>query len=250
MRSRAFTIIELMVSIGMIGLLLGILLPALAGARERAREAQSLANLHNLGITITAYTQLHKGAFPFPPRDPGGITGWGPVVWHPSGDRRSDGAIIVYIAGPWDAWAWWPALLHDVAPWNEHFESWISPGTRLDSRSDPAWSNAPVAVGYFYSNSFLGKPVIWSSSPASEADIGPIISDMVAHPSAKAIFFDAVRAYLRTITPTSPRPVLFVDGAASLRLDADATPPVRNQLTHFTPRLYHDTPWGVQGRDF
>ncbi len=244
---RGFSLIELMVVVGVVGALLGILLPALAAARERTQETRSLANLHNLGLTVAAHSAHHKGFFPFPHKDAGSDS-YGPFVWHPSGDRRNRDAVLIYTTNVWSASQWWPALLHDVAPWREHYESWLSPGMRRSGRDAPPWTGA--SVGYFYSNSFLAKPRVWSGGPASEADIGPVSVDMVAAPSAKVIFFDAVRAYLRRATPHTPRPLLFVDGAAALRLDRDATAPVQNPLHRRAPQRYHDTPLGAKGRDF
>jgi len=63
-RRKAFTLIELLVSISIIAILIGILIPALAGAREQARIVRSGANLQQQGLAITMYLSDHVEALP------------------------------------------------------------------------------------------------------------------------------------------------------------------------------------------
>lgn len=65
---RAFTLIELLVVVGIIGLLVGILLPVLSRARAAAESARCLSNLHQLGIATAQYESETKGFLPYPTR--------------------------------------------------------------------------------------------------------------------------------------------------------------------------------------
>ena len=63
-RRPAFTLIELLVVIAVIAILIAVLLPAVQQVRERARAAQCLSNLKNLGLAIQNYESMHRV---FPP---------------------------------------------------------------------------------------------------------------------------------------------------------------------------------------
>jgi prepilin-type processing-associated H-X9-DG protein len=57
----AFTLVELLVVIGIIAVLISVLLPTLAGARRAAETAQSLSNLRQIGQGFAMYSSEHLG---------------------------------------------------------------------------------------------------------------------------------------------------------------------------------------------
>ena len=67
-RRRAFTLVELLVVIGIIAVLISMLLPALNRAREQARAAKCLSNLRQLTMATLGYCNFNKGFFPGPGR--------------------------------------------------------------------------------------------------------------------------------------------------------------------------------------
>jgi prepilin-type N-terminal cleavage/methylation domain-containing protein/prepilin-type processing-associated H-X9-DG protein len=70
----AFTLVELLIVIGIIAVLTAILMPALNKARDQAKRAQCMASLRDLGIAVHVYASENDGCLP-------AFTGGGNWLW-------------------------------------------------------------------------------------------------------------------------------------------------------------------------
>lgn len=128
-RRRAFTLIELLIVVAILGILMSILLPALFMVSEQARQSQARAELRTLATALESY------------RDD-----WG--VYPPDGGAASTTALFRYLDGdPANGGPRTPYYDFDldrVNPAGEFLDPWGLPysydeleSERLTSRGDP-----------------------------------------------------------------------------------------------------------------
>src|ERR1700722_5755813 len=73
--AAGFTLIELLVVISIISILAALLLPALSSAKQRARTAQCISNLHQVSLAMKMYADDFQGLFP----ESGGMISWNQI---------------------------------------------------------------------------------------------------------------------------------------------------------------------------
>jgi prepilin-type N-terminal cleavage/methylation domain-containing protein/prepilin-type processing-associated H-X9-DG protein len=112
-----FTLVELLVVIGIIGVLIAILLPALARAREAARTVACASNIRQIGIACLAYAGRNQGLLPVPVLGTNLMGGrpesaiWATAV--PGILDFSQGTLIPDLGGPKSAEALFKCPSHD-----------------------------------------------------------------------------------------------------------------------------------------
>ena len=236
-----FTIIELMMVIGIIAILIGILLPSLARVRGSAVRTVGLSNIRQLHLAVQMYVNDSSGIYPstqdgrsYPTT---GLPG-GPLVGFPY----------------WQIHETWTGVIIDQLPYAENVEILISPNSlRLED------DFAPWPSSYKYATAFAGQPRLWSGRDL----IDPLAlrvaarEHQVVFPSAKTLLWDAEMAWLFERTTNSLGDALdlttmaMADGSASLRAPADAELPTPNAIGHaFSDRRLYNTTDGVRGRDY
>lgn len=203
--NRAFTLIELLVVVAIIALLIGILLPALAKARESSQRSVSASNLRQHAVVLGTYANEHRGVLLNP---------------YPEGGDRFDKFPPVYVPGYGDGqgygyynmegWQWqmyyssWVGYYLDGETYKHDF--FVAPSDKLmldvidmlEQEYGNYWQSSWAwPLSYNYSCTAFLRPTLFTEAEMPDSpggvkhsDIRRIEQDQVSYPVQKVAFYE------------------------------------------------------------
>jgi prepilin-type N-terminal cleavage/methylation domain-containing protein len=163
---RAFTLVELLVVIGIIAILIGLLMPTISQARLQGTKVKCMANMRQIGLAMQMYAEENRGLFvPLGPLEDGNEAadtavmyppGWqgasaNPKVQESSGQDALGNPLPVDASSPYAymtlgtnvyPWMRWPyRIVKDTnlspIPQQADWQKWLAPETTTAIQGDP-----------------------------------------------------------------------------------------------------------------
>jgi prepilin-type N-terminal cleavage/methylation domain-containing protein len=238
---HAFTVIELIVCIFIVGLLVAIAVPVLSDARNRARFASSLSAHRQLTQSLSVYTQNNRDTHPYI------VAGQLPQRWDPDiALGPNNGLMPVVQAREWINLLrpTSPALIDLVYP----PVMWFPDSRERDDE-----------LGR-YRGSFQASPTLFAA-PAYFSESTPLTPAMLRATRVHEIAFPSAKIILRDLAssdynpPNLPAPSAFLDsyafgdGSARIIRQRDLDAPVVTRPLCGSPEPGMTTRNGLAGRD-
>jgi len=242
---EAFTILELLVVIGIISILIGLALPTLGRARERAYITQSLSTIKQLHVSLTMYCDDNRNAYPYfaTPGDPKA-----PLILNGVDISNAQGEYFK------PQGSYWPSLARPyisgnpaLARYDAFRESGEDFGLPPDEDDKILWSRFWLTHNAFALNRFWEDP-----PPTNYLRLRGMHQTDVSNPSQKGILLDLAGgdfAKEKSVYATDEWIIATGDGAARAEvLDWDEKDVVSDRLDAISwPVL--STRGGLGGRD-
>jgi prepilin-type N-terminal cleavage/methylation domain-containing protein len=240
--SRAFTLLELLAVIAVLGVLISILLPALSQVRASARFTGSLANQRTIIQTLSIYTQDHNDSHPYllaselahldrPPAPMGPQGGLSPSAhewhWMMAVNRHSPDVL--------------PLLYPDLG----HFQ-W---------QKERDEERAVITGAFFPTATLFAAPAYFSdTTPPQWSHLRPTRAQEIAYPSAKMLVYDWSSVWLnseRDIEDWTRTRVTyaFADASAAVFREGQLTGTSVSRSTVYHSGPGFTTTQGLAGRD-
>ncbi|MDB5172134.1 MAG: putative major pilin subunit [Phycisphaerales bacterium] len=152
-KAKAFSLVELLVVLGIIAALMAILLPLLEKGREKANEAKCMSNLRTIGQSIALYANENHGHYPRTTYTPGATptAGTNPAAadpFGPGGPAANDvsAALFLLVRTQKLPMETFTCPYNDVTTWEP------DPATAPGSRSN--FTNFRKNLAYSYANPY------------------------------------------------------------------------------------------------
>ena len=236
MRRRAFTLVELLVVIGIIAVLMALLLPSLKKAREQANVTQCLSNLRQIGQAIDLYAMENKHMMPL-------------LMERHFSYPLQPGVLEPRTVGNGRTWA---GLLRDLTKVPMHVfhcpsdrrmnepsvDGFLVQSPAGASLEDPLYmfSYTAIYVGYAIAAPANQRRQPWSITHLSTADTvkGPMPRARLRHPSETHLVWDGYIPFLSTGTGYAPTPTSGLKQTLKNAANNTASPNVRLNVFRHT----------------
>jgi hypothetical protein len=231
----AFTLAEVLVSIGILAILISLSLPMIGSIRERTRSTLCTVHIRNSSQAIQIYSIDYRGHVPF-----GGTTRR--LITNPAGETIAVGGRYGLYVGHWT----------DLMPeyWNGELweESMMCPAQPAYDPEAPDWPDAFLSVDGFRRQPWFDLSAAFHLSPESmsrgsrlhNANTNPQALHKVTFPSAKSLLYERVGFCL----PRNPDSLFWIDAAQTQRY-ATSVAIVDGSVFRYAQRNAYEPVYGV-----